>query len=93
MIAIGSSRYGVFAGVVTTATGSALVLAPGRLGPMMGLTEPAVTRAIGIADLALVPGLIVGRPQVRAKHPSLSCWAGPRPSGHRPWSGWASADR
>jgi hypothetical protein len=62
MIDIGSSRYGVFAGVVTTATGSALVVAPERFGPLMGLTDPAMTRAIGMADLALAPGLIVGRP-------------------------------
>jgi|BarGraIncu00222A_1022003.scaffolds.fasta_scaffold148959_2 hypothetical protein len=36
-------------GVGTTATGSALVLGPDRFGPMMGLTEPAMTRVIGVA--------------------------------------------
>jgi hypothetical protein len=61
MIGLGPSRYGVFAGLVTTVAGGAHVVAPERFGPMMGLTEPAMTRAIGVADLALVPGLIVSR--------------------------------
>ena len=57
----GPSRLAVFAGMATTVFGGALVAAPGRLGPRMGLTEPGMTRLIGVADLALVPGLVVGR--------------------------------
>jgi hypothetical protein len=63
MLRTGSSRYAVFAGLVTTVTGGALAVAPERFGPMMGLTEPSATRMIGMADLALVPGLILSRSQ------------------------------
>jgi len=63
MILIGQSRYAVFAGLVTTVTGCALFAAPERFGPKMGLSEPAMTRVIGAADLVLVPGLILGRRQ------------------------------
>lgn len=50
-------------GVATTVIGGALALAPGRVGPLAGLTEARATRLIGLADLALVPGLLAGRPR------------------------------
>lgn len=59
----GTKRFTRFAGLVTAVVGGALVAASARVGPMMALTDPTATRLIGLADLALVPGLVVGRPQ------------------------------
>ena len=51
-------------GCVTLAAGVALVAAPGRVGAAVGLTgRDAELRAVGAADLALVPGLLLGRPR------------------------------
>jgi hypothetical protein len=50
-------------GVVTTAIGGVLLAAPNRAGPLMGLDDPRAARLVGLADLALVPGLLRGRPR------------------------------
>lgn len=56
-------RAAAGAGAATLVIGGALAIAPGRVGPIGGFVKPAGARAIGIADLALVPGLLVGRPR------------------------------
>jgi len=54
----------VFVGCVTLAAGLALVSAPGRMAGLLGLTgQDAAVRAIGVSDLALVPGLLRGNPR------------------------------
>lgn len=50
-------------GAATLLIGGALVIAPERLGPLVGLPSPASTRVVGVLDLALVPGLLAGRPR------------------------------
>jgi hypothetical protein len=50
------------AGWATLAIGATLVLAP-RTGRWSGLDDPRTARAVGAADLALVPGLLAGRPR------------------------------
>ena len=51
-------------GYVTTATGVALVLAPGVAARQMGLAgQEGPLRLIGAADLVLVPGLLRGKPR------------------------------
>lgn len=53
-----------FVGYVTTATGVALVAAPGVAARALGLREQETAmRLIGAADLVLVPGLLRGRPR------------------------------
>jgi hypothetical protein len=62
MIAI--QRMPVFVGSVTLATGVALVAAPRLLTGPLGLEgQDAAVRAIGAADLVLVPGLLRGAPR------------------------------
>jgi hypothetical protein len=51
------------AGVVTAIAGSALLCAPDRLGPVIGLTSRRDAQLVGVLDLALSPGLMFGRPQ------------------------------
>ena len=51
------------AGVFTAIAGSALLFAPNRLGPLIGLTARRDVQLVGVLDLALAPGLILGRPQ------------------------------
>lgn len=58
-----AERMAAGAGVATLFIGAGLALAPRQLGPAVGLVEPGGARAVGIADLALVPGLIAGRPR------------------------------
>jgi len=48
---------------VTAAIGGALVVAPGRAGSAVGLEDRVAARWIGLSDLALVPGLVAGRPR------------------------------
>lgn len=48
-------------GAVTGLAGCALVVIPAYAGPLIGLTEPRDARLIGLADLALVLGLLLGR--------------------------------
>lgn len=52
------------AGVVTTAIGAALTLAPNPTTATLGLgNQRGQARAIGLADLALGPGLLAARPR------------------------------
>ena len=50
-------------GVITAIAGSALLVAPDTVGRLIGLDNPSIARAIGVADLSLVPGLVAGRPR------------------------------
>ncbi|NYI77297.1 hypothetical protein [Nocardioides panzhihuensis] len=55
-------RSAAFVGMATLPIGAALLLAPGRVGRSLKLGDhPVALRAIGAADLALVPGLLTGR--------------------------------
>ena len=56
-------RVARIVGVGTAAIGGALVVAPGAAGPPMRLTDPPGARIVGALDLALVPGLLAGRPR------------------------------
>lgn len=49
-------------GAITLGIGAALLADPHRAGAPLGL-EPGPARVIGLADLALVPGLLRGRPR------------------------------
>ncbi|HSF35451.1 MAG TPA: hypothetical protein VLA70_05010 [Nocardioides sp.] len=51
------------AGLATLVIGSALVVAPGRVGPLGGLRDARTARLVGLVDLALSPGLIAGTPR------------------------------
>ncbi len=51
-------------GYITTATGLALVAAPGFAARQLGLRgQEGPLRLIGAADLALAPGLVLGKPR------------------------------
>jgi hypothetical protein len=53
-----------FAGSVTLAVGIALLVAPRRVTGPLGLDgQDAAVRALGVADLVLVPGLLRGSPR------------------------------
>jgi hypothetical protein len=71
-------RAPVFVGSVTLATGVALAAAPGLLTRRLGLEgHDAAVRAIGVADLVLVPGLLRGEPRwpwMVAARRSISRW-------------------
>ncbi|MEU4449919.1 hypothetical protein AB0F44_01250 [Nocardioides sp. NPDC023903] len=55
-------RSAAFVGLATLPIGAAILFAPDRVGRALKLGDhPAVLRAIGVADLALVPGLLAGR--------------------------------
>ena len=55
-------RSATTAGLITLAIGVALVLAPSRMARALRVGEHGeALRAIGAADLALVPGLLAGR--------------------------------
>ena len=58
-----AARAAVRVGLVTSAIGAALTAAPNRAGPLVGLADPFAARLVGLADLALVPGLLRGRPR------------------------------
>jgi len=58
-----AERAAVRVGLVTTAIGSVLAFAPARVGSLMGIIDPRAARVVGVADLALVPGLLRGRPR------------------------------
>ena len=52
------------AGWVTLAIGAVLLAAPARATGLLGLEgQEAAMRALGAADLALVPGLLLGNPR------------------------------
>jgi hypothetical protein len=50
-------------GLATLATGAALVLAPGRVGRLLGVDRRRTARMIGVGDLVLAPGLVAGTPR------------------------------
>ncbi|TDE92631.1 hypothetical protein EXU48_13925 [Occultella glacieicola] len=50
-------------GLITLATGVTLTAAPGRVGPLFGVEDRSTARLLGLADLALVPGLLGGTPR------------------------------
>lgn len=53
-------------GIVTLFIGIALVVAPSKAGRLLRTGDhPAALRIIGASDLALVPGLLVGRHRLR----------------------------
>jgi hypothetical protein len=58
-----TERLSTTAGVVTAIAGCALLCAPDRVGPLIGLTAKRDVRRVGALDLALSPGLLVGRPR------------------------------
>lgn len=58
-----AEKAAVTVGAATLLIGGALLTAPGRLGPLVGLSSPASTRVVGALDLALAPGLLAGRPR------------------------------
>ena len=51
------------AGLSTLVIGAALLVAPGRVGPLGGITDARNARAVGLVDLALSPGLLGGTPR------------------------------
>jgi uncharacterized membrane protein len=58
-----AQRAATGVGAATFVLGGALAIAPDRLGPPIGLTDPRGARVAGFADLALVPGLLRGKPR------------------------------
>jgi len=58
-----AERAAVRVGLSTLALGGALALAPEQVGGRAGFVAPRVARIVGLADLALVPGLLRGRPR------------------------------
>jgi len=56
-------RAAVTVGAGTLVIGGALLTAPRSTGPFIGLVEPRGARMIGGLDLALAPGLLMGRPR------------------------------
>jgi hypothetical protein len=56
-------RAAAFVGTFTAVAGAALLLAPERTGPLIGVTNRTDARILGVADLVLVPGLLAGRPR------------------------------
>ena len=58
-----AEKAAVRVGVATTVIGGVLIAAPGRVAPVIGLTDSRAARIIGLSDLALVPGLLRGRPR------------------------------
>jgi hypothetical protein len=58
-----AERAAVRVGVVTGVLGGVLIAAPDRGAALIGLDDSRVARLLGLADLALVPGLLRGRPR------------------------------
>lgn len=51
-----------FVGIVTLVAGTALTARPAQTGRLLRMGDhPSIARAIGLSDLALVPGLLAGR--------------------------------
>ena len=51
------------AGLATLVIGSALLVYPRRVGALTGIDDPGTARRIGLLDLVLAPGLLVGTPR------------------------------
>ncbi len=58
-----AKRTATAVGMATLPIGGTLVLAPDAIVRALGLRHQTPVRLIGLADLALVPGLIAGRPR------------------------------
>ncbi len=58
-----AERFALGLGASTLAIGVALTLAPERAGSAVGLTDPLGARLVGVADVALAPGLMIGAPR------------------------------
>ena len=56
-------RAAILIGCASGAIGAAALAAPQKANRALGLHNDPAMRAIGIADLALVPGLLIGRPR------------------------------
>ncbi len=56
-------QAGRTAGLATVVIGSALLAAPRRVGALSGIDDPSTARRIGLVDLALAPGLLLGKPR------------------------------
>lgn len=58
-----AERTSTGVGAATFAIGVAMSVSPERLGGAAGLDDRTAVQVIAVADLALVPGLLVGRPR------------------------------
>jgi hypothetical protein len=57
-------RYAAtFVGAFTAVAGVAMLALPERTGALIGVPDAGHTRLLGVVDLALVPGLLAGRPR------------------------------
>ncbi len=56
-------RAAVSVGLATGAIGAGLIAAPHKANRALGLDDDLAMRMIGVADLVLVPGLLMGRPR------------------------------
>jgi hypothetical protein len=63
MDAAQATRAATGVGLITAVIGAAIALAPARAGQLMRIDDENGLRAIGVADLALVPGLLAGTPR------------------------------
>jgi hypothetical protein len=60
-----ANRSATLVGCGSGAIGVAALLAPKRINKLLGISSDPAMRAIGVADLVLVPGLIGGRQRWR----------------------------
>lgn len=60
-----ANRSAVLVGCGSAAIGAAALLAPKWINELLGMSNDLAMRALGVADLVLVPGLIGGRQRWR----------------------------
>ena len=63
MTYVSAQRASITVGAITTVAGVALLTAPEKIGPLIGLTSRDDAKLVGTLDLTLVPGLMFGRPR------------------------------
>jgi hypothetical protein len=63
MTYVSARRAAIAVGAITSVAGAALLGAPEEVGPLIGLESRGDAQLVGVLDLALVPGLIFGRPR------------------------------
>jgi hypothetical protein len=63
MTPAGAERAASRVGLITLVLGGVLTAAPSRAGRALGFSDPRGARIVGLADLALVPGLLRGHPR------------------------------
>ncbi|WP_354697765.1 hypothetical protein DSM112329_03405 [Paraconexibacter sp. AEG42_29] len=56
-------RKATFVGVGSGVIGAALLVKPDALGPLLGLARRRDAQLVGVVDLALAPGIVIGRPR------------------------------